>query len=238
MPTNFLDSRQTVCFVELDDQVSFDTFVDSSTTRHFSCDRIPFRVKFTIFVLNMKKQPTITSTVPIDSLATTSTVYQPVGSDDVELINISVDGENHEQPATKISWLQQSRAAILKHQTDQSGISNKQYLHRPMISLHILFIFLLIGQLILIVYMSLPGFVSANAGACTPAGNFQLLERAAIQDSSGQYQTLNHTPRYNPWTTDTAFQIDMSHGSFSFSTAKLIDIMWDVVRLRSCSIKR
>lgn len=34
---------------------------------------------------------------------------------------------------------------------------------------------------------------------------------------------------YNPWTPDAVFAINLGFGSFKFGTAKLIDIIWDVV---------
>lgn len=37
---------------------------------------------------------------------------------------------------------------------------------------------------------------------------------------------------YSPWTRDAVFAINIRFGTYSFSTAKFIDIVWDIVSLR------
>lgn len=38
---------------------------------------------------------------------------------------------------------------------------------------------------------------------------------------------------YTSWKRDAFFTINMGYGSYSFCMAKLIDVVWDVVRMTS-----
>jgi hypothetical protein len=60
-------------------------------------------------------------------------------------------------------------------------------------------------------------------GALQPAGNHQ----ACRPDSQFSISTL-----YNPWVIGGLFHITLHFGSLSFSTAKFIDVTWDIVRLQ------
>lgn len=78
---------------------------------------------------------------------------------------------------------------------------------------HILPIITIIGLIVLLSIMSLPGFLESYA-VCKPDGTFSL-----------SYDG------YTPWKRDAIFAIDMGFGSFSFGVAKLIDVSWDLVSL-------
>lgn len=56
--------------------------------------------------------------------------------------------------------------------------------------------------------------VNYDGGGCSPDGDFLF-----DMDSSG----------WTPWTRSSAFAVNIKFGTFTFGTAKLIDVIWDVV---------
>jgi hypothetical protein len=80
------------------------------------------------------------------------------------------------------------------------------------IFLHIAITLTVISTILALLFISIsPKPFTAFPGSCYPDGNFRFL-----QD-------------YNPWATSGLFQITMGFGLMSFSNAKLIDVIWDVV---------
>lgn len=79
---------------------------------------------------------------------------------------------------------------------------------------HVLAPMLICGQLVLLVFMSSPGFISESGSICKSDGSFQLAHASTY---------------YSPWKRDNIFSINMGYGSSPFGIAKFIDIAWDVV---------
>lgn len=75
---------------------------------------------------------------------------------------------------------------------------------------------LILGLLVPVIIMSwFPWLViSYEVGGCSPDGEFLF-----DMESSG----------YTPWTRSSAFAVNIKFGTFTFGTAKLIDVFWDVV---------
>ena len=69
------------------------------------------------------------------------------------------------------------------------------------------------GLIVLLTFMSKPGFIYDRGSVCKPDGTFEL----SFKD-------------YSPWKREAIFAINMGYGSFSFGVAKLIDVLWDVVK--------
>lgn len=64
-------------------------------------------------------------------------------------------------------------------------------------------------------------FSASDTSACQPDGSFNLF-----------------TDGYNMWDISGFFQITVAWGTLSFANAKLIDVVWDVVRLSSVDSDR
>jgi hypothetical protein len=73
---------------------------------------------------------------------------------------------------------------------------------------------LIIILIMVTVFHSSNGYVSSGSDACLPDGSF------ALDPST-----------YNYWSKSGFFQITLGFGSLTFSEAKAIDIVWDVVSL-------
>jgi len=151
--------------------------------------------------------PTASSTLPHMSS------YKSVASDEIEL-----KGDTHSQ-------IHHSTCDVRGH-TDQNRYVQRETLQnttweglkavaRRCFS-HTLPIFTILGLIVLLAKMSHSGWIEANYSVCQPDGTFSL-----------------SFDQYTPWKQDSFFAIDMSYGSYSYGTAKLIDVVWDVVRINS-----
>lgn len=72
---------------------------------------------------------------------------------------------------------------------------------------------------VLLFWLNIPGVstvpsYSIASSACRPDGTFSL------------YPSL-----YNAWATSGFFQITLGSGPYSFTTAKVIDVFWDIVSI-------
>jgi len=142
--------------------------------------------------------------------------YKPVASDEIEL-NGNAD---HQQPH-HLTWHIKGRT-YHNYRVHEEHLWNTTWQQMKLVPWkwmvrrfcsHILPVITIIGLIVLLVIMSISGFIKSSTGSiCQPDGTFDL----SYND-------------YTPWKRDAIFAINMGYGSYSFGVAKLIDVSWDVV---------
>lgn len=147
--------------------------------------------------------------------------YKSLPSGEIELKGLV----EHDEDVTLVDPHSQGRTSrthgprkfinpIRTRQNTRSASSRQRFKY---FLLHFLPISLILALIAFIIFMSgYSDVLFTNvSGVCRPDGTY----------------LLTFDTGYNPWTRDAVFAINLSFGSYRFATAKLIDIIWDVVSL-------
>ena len=102
-------------------------------------------------------------------------------------------------------------ASVSEPIDDNDQISNENSIDKAIV-LHFAITIAIIAIISTLLSLTVDSSVfNSNPGSCNPDGKFRYLHK------------------YNPWATAGLFQVTLGFGSMSFSNAKLIDVIWDVV---------